>query len=132
MVLLSFVVMALVMLLVLGAAVTPRSQKKPVYRWQLDDYGAALRRGIVLLLDAGARNRWRMENLHKQSGYSERGRMDGDRLPTDEAPHPREQMPPGAMPPHLRPPEGQPKYRPDDWTGAGDPADDDDGDPRTT
>ncbi len=124
MVLLYFVVGGMIMLLILGNAVTPRSKKKPLYRWQLDDYGATLIRGFRLLADAGARNRWRMENLHNQSGYSEKGRMDGDRLPTDEAPHPREQIPPGAIPPHLRTAEGQPKYRPDDWAGVEDSDDD--------
>ncbi len=120
MTLLYFVVAAFVLLLLLGRAVTPQSKKKPLYRWQLDDYGATLVRGVRLLSDAGARNRWRLEAMQNQANYSEKGRMDGDRLPTDHAPHPREQMPPGAIPPHLRPAEGQPKFRPDDWVGAGD------------
>lgn len=118
MVLLYFVVTAIIILMILGNAVTPRSKKKPLYRWQLDDYGANLVRGLRVFSDAGARNRWRMEMMQNQADYSEKGRMDGDRLPTDHAPHPREQMPPGAIPPHLRGPEGHPKYRPDDWLGA--------------
>ncbi len=126
MVFLTFVTMAVILLIILGKAVTPRSEKKPVWRWKLDDYGAALRRGIVLLLDAGARNRWRMEALHNQANYSERGRMDGDRLPTDEAPHPPEQIPPGAIPPHLRAPGAGPQYRPDGWVASADDEGDDD------
>ncbi|MGB7449919.1 MAG: hypothetical protein WA892_12435 [Ornithinimicrobium sp.] len=109
----AFVALAVVMLLFLGRVVTPRSQKKPWRSFQLDDYGATLRRGVVVLLDAGARNRWRMDALHQQSSYSEKGRMDGDRLPTDETEHPPEQIPPGAIPPHLRDPGGGPQYRPD-------------------
>ncbi|MGC1207512.1 MAG: hypothetical protein WA880_06095 [Ornithinimicrobium sp.] len=121
MIFLYFLVAVFVSLLLLGRAVTPRSQKKRFHRMQLDDYGMTLIRGVRLLSDAGARNRWRMENLQKQADYSEKGRMDGDRLPTDHAPHPREQMPPGAIPPHLRPLGGQPMFRPDDWVGANEP-----------
>jgi len=110
---LSFVVLGVLMLLFLGRLVTPPREKKPWRSFKLDDYGATMRRGVVLLLDGAARNRWRMEALHNQATYSEKGRNDGDRPPTDEAEHPPEQIPPGAIPPHLRSPDGGPQYRPD-------------------
>jgi len=126
MVLLWFVVLGVIALLLMGVAVTPKSKKKPVWRWTLDDYGATLVRGARLFGDAGARNRWRMDSMHKQQFYSERGRMDGDRLPTDKAEHPPEQIPPGSIPPHLRQPGNEIQYRPKDWeTGT----DDDDAPP---
>ena len=112
---LTFIAMGMVMLLLLGRIATPPAHKKRWRSFQLDDYGATMRRGVVVLLDAGARNRWRMDALHEQSKYSEKGRMDGDRLPTDETEHPPEQIPPGAIPPHLRAPGNGPQYRPDSY-----------------
>lgn len=123
MVFLWFLVLGVIMLLFMGVAVTPKPKKKPVWRWSLDDYGATLVRGLRLFGDAGARNRWRMDSMHKQRGYSERGRMDGDRLPTDQEAHPPEQIPPGAIPPHLRGSGNEMKFRPEDWETR---ADDDD------
>ncbi|HKJ10846.1 MAG TPA: hypothetical protein VJ976_00500 [Ornithinimicrobium sp.] len=112
---LSFVALTVVVLLTLGRLVTPPREKKPWRSFKLDDYGATMRRGVVLLLDGGARARWRMEALHNQANYSEKGRNDGDRPPTDETEHPPEQIPPGAIPPHLRKPGDGPQYRPDSF-----------------
>ncbi|MGB5952351.1 MAG: hypothetical protein WBG57_07545 [Ornithinimicrobium sp.] len=95
----AFVALGWLFLFALGRAVTPRSKKKRIWAMKFDDHGATLIRGFMLFAQAGARNRWKMENLQKQAGYSERGRNDGDRLPTDATAQPPEQIPPGAFPP---------------------------------
>ncbi|CAN5464177.1 hypothetical protein BH23ACT6_BH23ACT6_05950 [soil metagenome] len=96
---LAFVALGVVLLFALGRAVTPRPKKKRIWAMNLDDYGATLIRGVGLFAAAGARNRWKMNNIQKQAGYSERGHNDGDRLPTDATEQPPEQIPPGAFPP---------------------------------
>jgi hypothetical protein len=122
---LSFVALGVVLLLIMGRLVTPPREKKPWRSFSLDDYGTTMGRGIGLLLDGGARNRWRLEALHNQATYSEKGRNDGDRPPTDETDHPPEQIPPGAIPPHLRKPGGGPQYRPDSFPSPRPPSDSD-------
>ncbi|MGB3185001.1 MAG: hypothetical protein WBB15_03960 [Ornithinimicrobium sp.] len=96
---LAFLTLGTLLLFGLGRAVTPRSKKKPIYKMNLDDHGATLLRGVLLFGAAGARNRWKMENLQKQADYTERGHNDGDRAPTDHVEQPPEQIPPGAFPP---------------------------------
>lgn len=96
---LAFIALGTMMLFALGRVVTPPSKKKPIWSMKLDDHGATLQRGVALFASAGARNRWKIENIQKQSRYSERGHNDGDRLPTDAKEQPPEQIPPGAFPP---------------------------------
>jgi hypothetical protein len=64
---LAFVVLGVIFLLVLGRYVSPRSSRKPVVTWGLDDYGAHILRGLSVFYAAGARNAYRMDRLHEEA-----------------------------------------------------------------
>lgn len=105
MIFLTFVVLAVIALLALGRFVTPYSQRKPVLTWGLDDYGAAILRGLGVFGAAGARNAYRLDRMHEEAGRDPKREPEG--LGIVDAPY-------------LDDPN-DPRGKPDGWVPPGDP-----------
>lgn len=63
----AFLALGVTLLILLGRWVSPRSTRRPVRTWGLEDYGNHLMRGLGVFFAAGQRNAYRMDRMSEEA-----------------------------------------------------------------